>query len=148
MRDVIRSTRSQFVMRDVIRSTCLRRQFVMRDVIRGPQRPSAALRGTHTCFSSAFRRRTGAHLMRDAISMQYQHAISSAFRRRTGAHLMRDAISMQYQHAISSAFRRRTGAHQGKPIASQMSSLRRTTRSSSHVFSVRYPRTCGEVMAP
>ena len=123
MRDVIRSTRSQFVMRDVIRSTCLRRQFVMRDVIRGPQRPSAALRGTHTCFSSAFRRRTGAHLMRDAISMQYQHAISSAFRRRTGA-------------------------HQGKPIASQMSSLRRTTRSSSHVFSVRYPRTCGEVMAP
>jgi hypothetical protein len=108
-------------MRDVIRST--RSQFVMRDVIRGPQRPSAALRGTHTCFSSAFRRRTGAHLMRDAISMQYQHAISSAFRRRTGA-------------------------HQGKPIASQMSSLRRTTRSSSHVFSVRYPRTCGEVMAP
>ena len=70
----------------------------MRDVIKGPQRPSAALRGTHTCFSSAFRRRTG--------------------------------------------------AHQGKPIASQMSSLRRTTRSSSHVFSVRYPRTCGEVMAP
>ena len=123
MRDVIRSTRSQFVMRDVIRSACLRSQFVMRDVIRGPQRPSAALRGTHTCFSSAFRRRTGAHLMRDAISMQYQHAISSAFRRRTGA-------------------------HHGKPIASQMSSLRRTTRSSSHVFSVRYPRTCGEVMAP
>jgi hypothetical protein len=124
MRDVIRSTRSQFVMRDVIRSTCLSSQFVMRDVIKGPQRPSAALRGTHTCFSSAFRRRTGAHLMRDAISMQYQHAISSAFRRRTGA-------------------------HQGKPIASQMSSLRRTTRSSSHVFSVRYPRTsCGEVMAP
>ena len=44
MGDVIRSTclRSQFVMGDVIRSTCLRSQFVMRDVIRGHQRPSEA----------------------------------------------------------------------------------------------------------
>ena len=74
----------------------------MSDVICGHQRPSAAIRGTHTCFSSAFRR----------------------------------------------LIRRRTGAHHGKPIASQTSSLRRTTRSSSHVFSVRYPRTCGELMTP
>jgi hypothetical protein len=42
MRDVIRSIRSQFVMGDVIRSTCLRSQFVMRDEIRGHQRPSEA----------------------------------------------------------------------------------------------------------